>query len=615
MHDIHKSIPWPPSDDALVSAKGLSYSYPNHRKALTGVDLDILSGDRIALVGQNGSGKTTLIKLLCGLLLPSSGEIWYKGKPLVNHHLERSRLEIGLLFQDPDDQLFGHTVVEDVAFGLRNQGLSREDAQHEALHVLEQVGLEKLAYKEPHNLSYGQKKRAALAGVLAMQPDVLLLDEPTANLDPRQEEIFLDLLKGFHGTLICISHDLFFLYELCERAVVLDQGRIHHNYTMRDLVSQRRSLREHGLDFSFRLVITPPAHPHSSVPEEAPVRIPSVPDQTGTEKLAAMHDYQYRYPDGTFALQGVHLSIHAGERISIVGENGAGKTTLLSCLIGLRMGEGDYCFDGKPVTRSSRKDLWRHAGMVFQDCADQLFCSSVREEVTFGLQRLGYSRAECRPRIHQTLSMVRLEGFEDRVPLHLSGGERKRVALACVLAMEPGLLILDEPTAGLDPQGEELFLEILGNLKTTILLVSHDMFLVKELTQRTLVIHEGRIVTDLPTHVFMKDESLSSLNGLAFSYRQRSSSAIRILQHEHEHSHFHEHQHGHPHRHGELEHEHLHEHAHEHTHRFVHRHTGDQQQHDHIPSRYHDHDHPGHDSESHDHSHPGIMPDGREPKD
>ncbi|MFH2063574.1 MAG: energy-coupling factor transporter ATPase [Pseudomonadota bacterium] len=616
MHDIHKSIPWPPSDDALVSVKGLSYSYPNHRKALTGIDLDIPSGERIALVGQNGSGKTTLIKLLCGLLSPTSGEILYKGKPLPDHHFDGSRPEIGLFFQDPDDQLFGHTVVEDVAFGLRNQGLSRENARHEALHALEQVGLEKLAYKEPHNLSYGQKKRAALAGVLAMQPDVLLLDEPTANLDPRQEEIFLDLLKGFHGTLICISHDLFFLYELCERAVVLDQGHIHHNYTMRDLVSQRRSLREHGLDFSFRLVVEPPAHlPDSSLPEDALVQTPSIPDKAVAEKLVVMRNYQYCYPDGTFALQGVHLSIHAGERISIVGENGAGKTTLLSCLIGLRRGEGDYVFDGKPVTKSSRKDLWRHAGMVFQDCADQLFCSSVREEIAFGLRRLGYPRAECRPRIHQALSMVRLEGFEDRVPLHLSGGERKRLALACVLAMEPRLLILDEPTAGLDPHGEEMFLEILGNLRTTILLVSHDMFLVKELTQRTLVIHDGRIVTDLPTHVFMKDESLSSLNGLAFSYRQRSSSAIRILQHEHEHSHLHEHLHAHRHRHGELEHEHLHEHAHEHTHRFVHRHTGDQQQHDHIPSRYHDHDHPEHGSESHDHSHPGIMPNGREPRD
>ncbi len=601
---IQENVPQKPRNTILLSAQGLCYRYQDGVQALSGIDLNIAPGDRVALVGQNGSGKTTLIKLLCGLLKPTAGNVSYNGQTLNAEHYDHSRLEIGVLFQDPDDQLFGHTVMEDVAFGLLNQGLVREDAHRRAMQTLRQVNLEHLAFKEPHHLSFGQKKRAALAGILAMRPEILLLDEPTANLDPSQEEVLLDLLKRFEGTLICVSHDLIFLYNICRRALVLDKGCIHHDYAMHELVSQRQFLREHGLDFSFRLVITP-TEPDS----EAPASTPSLENQAPTSgkkdtpPLVWMRNYAYRYPDGTQALQAIRLVIQSGERIAILGENGAGKTTLLSCLIGLRQGEGEYFFTGKPVVKKRRKRLWRQVGMVFQDSADQLFNSSVQEEIAFGLRRIGFSQSAIQERINDVLSMVRLEGFENRVPLHLSGGERKRLALACVLAMEPKILILDEPTAGLDPQGQALFLEILHDLKSTILLVSHDMFLVNELTNRTLIMHQGHIIQDLNTRDFLRDESLSSLNGLAFSFRQQSSHVIRSLQHEHEHRHLHQHMHTHVHQHEEIKHEHLHEHSHEHSHRFTHRHPGDNQKHDHIPNRFHDHDHSEHDTEAHDHHH------------
>ncbi len=600
MHEQLLPVERPIPDHTQFSICGLSYRYPDETQALSAIDLDIAAGDRIALVGQNGSGKTTLIKHLCGLLMPSAGQVHYKRKPLTGQNLDRSRLEIGLLFQDPDDQLFGYTLLDDTAFGPRHQGLSQPEAERAARQALQRVGLSDKAYKAPHNLSFGQKKRAALAGLLAMQPEVLLLDEPTANLDPHQEQVFLDLLRDFPGTLICISHDLIFLYELCNRAVVLDQGCIQHDYTMRELVSQRQALRAHGLDFSFRLVVPaatadppPPscaAHPDTLFPAACTDR-----------SLVDLRDYAYRYPDGTLALCDIELSFQAGERISIVGENGAGKTTLLSCLLGLHQGQGEFLFENQPVTRRRRKDLWRKVGMVFQDCADQLFCPSVQEEIAFGLHQLGYSQAVCRQRVEQVLSMVHLEGFEERVPLHLSGGERKRLALACVLAMEPKLLILDEPTAGLDPQGEELLLEILRDLDGTLILVSHDMFFVGELTRRTLVMHQGRILEDVPSHIFLQDKRLGSLNGLAYAYRQRSSSAIHRLQHEHEHNHLHRHLHAHPHRHGRTVHDHFHEHEHAHPHRFVHSHPGVEQNHDHPPRRFHDHEHPEHDEDHDDH--------------
>jgi energy-coupling factor transporter ATP-binding protein EcfA2 len=602
MHEQPLPVQHASLEETLFSLQGLVYRYPDETLALSDIHLDISPGDRIALVGQNGSGKTTLIKHICGLLRPGAGQVWYKQQLFTEDFLESSRLEIGLLFQDPDDQLFSHTLMEDAAFGPRNQGFAQLEAEDAARQALRRVGLAEMAYKAPHNLSFGQKKRAALAGLLAMRPAVLLLDEPTANLDPHQEQVFLDLLSGYSGTLICISHDLIFLYELCDRAVVLDRGRIEHDYTMHELVSQRQALREHGLDFSFRLVaVAPPnesAAPSAITPEGAPVI------EAGSQQppVVDLRRYTYRYPDGTLALSDIELAFQSGERIAIVGENGAGKTTLLSCLLGLRQGQGEFFFDGRPVTRRRRKALWRQVGMVFQDSADQLFCPSVREEIAFGLHQLGHARAEVRQRVERALSMVHLEGFEERVPLHLSGGERKRLALACVLAMEPKLLILDEPTAGLDPRGEELLLTILQGLDVTLLLVSHDMFFVGELTCRTLVMHQGCILEDMPTQAFLQDARLGNLNGLAYAYRQRSGRAIHALQHEHEHDHHHRHLHDHAHRHGETMHEHLHDHEHRHPHRFLHSHPGEETGHDHSPRRFHDHEHPDHD-EDHDHSH------------
>jgi energy-coupling factor transporter ATP-binding protein EcfA2 len=301
-------------------------------------------------------------------------------------------------------------------------------------------------------------------------------------------------------------------------------------------------------------------------------------------------------------LAGVDFSIAAGERVALVGENGAGKTTLLSCLLGLGEGNGTYRFEGKPVTRRLRKHLWRNIGMVFQDCADQLFCPSVGEEVAFGLKQLGIAKKEIRQRTAEALALVRLEGVEGRVPLHMSGGERKRLALACVLAMSPKLLILDEPSAGLDPQGEELLLSILSELDVTLLLVSHDMFFVNALTHRTVVMHQGAICQDLSTDAFFKDPRLGNLNGLAYTFRQRGSEAICALQHAHAHSHPHRHLHAHSHEHEGSVHDHLHGHFHAHPHRFLHSHRVENQTHHHAKRRYHDHHHDGEHGD-HDHEH------------
>lgn len=616
MHQVHRSPTIPFEGDALFDLRGVSFCYPSGQSALQDIDLKVRPGDRIALVGQNGSGKSTLVRHLNGLLPLQQGTLTYKGAPLSGGHLRRARLEIGLLFQDPDDQLFCNSLFEDVAFGPLNQGVSPRQVAPLVHHALAQVGLDPLTHKASHHLSYGQKKRAALATLLAMNPEVLILDEPTANLDSAQENALIALLRGFGGTLICITHDLLFAYELCRRAVVLDRGRIHHDFSMRELVSHRPSLREHGLDFSFRLHAPEVGNGAADSAEAIAVPRAAKAEPPPAQTLPAMvelQDYHFVYPDGTRALDGIDFSLRPGESVAVVGENGAGKTTLLSCLMGIRRGRGGHLFAGAPVDKKRRRDLWQRVGMVFQDPADQLFCASCAEEVAFGPRQMGLSPEEVDRRVREALAKVRLEGYEERVPLHLSGGERKRLAIATVLSMDPDVLILDEPTAGLDPRGEELLLEILRELPQTRILVSHDPYLVGELTRRTLVIHRGRILQDYSTAEFLSDQNHKALNALALTYKAACCREIRELQHRHEHSHPHHHLHEHPHRHGDLVHTHPHEHEHEHLHEYAHVHKAHSEDHCHPPrSRYHEHPHPGHEEEAHEHEHPqgAVTPPG-----
>ncbi len=526
MHQLSTTSPIYQAGRALFSLRQLCYSYADGTPALADIDLEIFPGDRLALVGQNGAGKTTLAKHLNGLLTPSHGDIVYKGKRLEGRHLLRARLEIGLLFQDPDNQLFCNSLREDVLFGPCNQGLTPAAANAAATAALQAAALGEQADRPPHSLSYGQRKRAALATLLAMQPQILVLDEPTANLDPRQENLLLEQLKVYPGTLICITHNLLFAYALCERAVVLENGRIHHDYSLRELVSHPSSQRQHGLDFSFRFSGTA-ANARPSRPARR-----SPPAITGKQPppLIRMTNYNYRYPDGRQALAGIKLEIQAGERLAIVGANGAGKSTLAGCLAGLRFGRGNLQLGGKPIENYNRQALCRQIGLLFQDVADQLFCPSCREEVAFGPRQLGWAKPKVARAVAEALHMVGLGGFEERVPLHLSGGERKRLALAAVLVMQPAVLILDEPTAGLDPRSEEQLLAILTELDSTLLLISHDLFFIRTLTERTLVLHEGHIIQDYTSSEFFKDANLASLNQLDHSYRNHSEAEIRHLQ-------------------------------------------------------------------------------------
>jgi len=485
-----------------IACASLRFCYPDGAWAIAAATFAVKRGERVALVGRNGSGKSTLMRLLCGLLPCQDGEIFYRGERAARQNAPAPLPGVGILFQDPDDHLFSNTVFEDVAFGLLNQGKSGEESRLAATGWLARVGLAEKAGSPPHFLSHGQKKRAALAAVLAMEPELLLLDEPAAGLDPSQIEAIVAILAAYQGTLVMIDHDLPFLARLCDRAVVLDGGSIQHDLPMADLMRHPHNLREHGLDFSFRLSAAggQPQRGHSH--RHYQPRHGHADDAShqhcaeAIQPLLELQHFSYRYPDGSQALTDINLGIQAGEKVALIGENGAGKSTLAACLLGLRTGSGQYFYHGREVDAKSRRGLWRHIGMVFQNSADQLFCSSCREEVAFGPRQMRLGKEETARRVREALAAVRLDGYEDRVPLHLSGGERKRLAIASVLSMEPEFLLLDEPTAGLDQANQEILLDILENIATAVLLITHDLFFARRLCPRAVLLHQGEVIGD-----------------------------------------------------------------------------------------------------------------------
>jgi len=482
-----------------IGCASLRFRYPDGAWALNEATFALRQGERVALVGRNGSGKSTLMRLLSGLLPCQDGEIFYRGEAVAKKTAPAPLTGVGILFQDPDDHLFCNTVLEDVAFGLLNQGQGME-SDRLALSWLAKVDLAEKAGSPPHFLSHGQKKRAALAAVLAMEPELLLLDEPAAGLDPTQVAALIAILAEYRGTLIIIDHDLPFLARLCDRAIVLSAGTIWHDMPMASLMRHPHNLREHGLDFSFRLAadeqLSRPKSHHHYQPRHDHANGSHRDDGVVVLPLLELQHFSYRYPDGALALADINLGIEAGERVALIGENGAGKSTLAACLLGLRGGSGQYFHHGREVSRKSRRQLWRYIGMVFQNSADQLFCPSCFEEVAFGPSQMRLGKEETARRVARALAAVRLTGYEERVPLHLSGGERKRLAIASVLSMEPELLILDEPTAGLDPASQEILLRVLDNIPAAFMLITHDLFFARRLCHRAVVLHHGEIIHD-----------------------------------------------------------------------------------------------------------------------
>ncbi len=514
-------------------------------QALKGVDLTVEPGEYVVILGHNGSGKSTLAKHLNALLVPTEGDVWVNGwNTRDRDHLQDIRSTVGMVFQSPDNQIVATVVEEDVAFGPENMGLPHEEIVQRVNWALDVVEMSEFRYRPPHRLSGGQKQRVAIAGMLAMRPQVLVLDESTAMLDPIGRQEVLELAHRLNReegvTIVAITH---FMEEAVEadRIVIMADGRIQLEGIPREIFTQTEALQALHMEppLVTRLALamrqTNPQFPgdlltldelitalkaHWRVP--APV-LPDArkADSSPQEAIIRYEDVGRYYMRGTplqvKAIEHVNMHVTRGEILGVIGHTGSGKSTIIQHANALiRPHEGRVLVFGEDTRdeKTNARALRRRVGLVFQQPERQLFERFVGDDVAFGPRNLGLSREEVRERVRRAMAVVGLgfDEFKDRMTFSLSGGEMRRVALAGILSLEPEVLVLDEPTAGLDPEGRAQLLERLLSWREqgeTLVMVSHNMDNLAELADRLYVIARGTVLAEgTPEEIFAQVERL-----------------------------------------------------------------------------------------------------------
>ena len=525
--------------------------------AIDEVNLDIEPGQFIAILGHNGSGKSTLAKHMNAILVPSGGTMWVDGKDTKEEeNLWDVRQTAGMVFQNPDNQIIGTVVEEDVGSGPENLGVPTEEIWQRVEKSLSAVGMIEYRHHSPNKLSGGQKQRVAIAGVVAMCPKCIVLDEPTAMLDPNGRKEVLrtveELRKREHVTVILITH---YMEEVigADRVIVMDQGHVVMDGTTREIFSQVELLKKYRLDVP---QVTMLAHGLKQrgldikegilTTNELIEALEKAGDWRQNQKktyvghaetvvkkekkenpILKLEHIEYVYSSGTAyekrALKDINLDIYEGEFVGVIGHTGSGKSTMIQHLNGLmKATSGALYYNGENIydEKYNLRQLRNNVGLVFQYPEHQLFEIDVLTDVCFGPKNQGLTEEECKKRAIEALELVGLsEKYYDTSPFDLSGGQKRRVAIAGVLAMRPKVLVLDEPTAGLDPKGRDEILDQIAYLQKernlTVILVSHSMEDIAKYVDRIVVMNKGRKMYDgEPKEVFAHYKELEKV-GLA----------------------------------------------------------------------------------------------------
>lgn len=498
---------------------------------LKGVDLTIKKGEFIALLGRNGSGKTTFSKQLNAILRPSEGTVTVDemGTKDADKTYE-IRQRVGMVFQNPDNQMVAANVEEEVAFGPENLGMESDTIVARVKQALEQVRMWKRRKTAPNHLSGGQKQRIAIAGILAMHPDYIVLDEPTAMLDPKGRKEVMEALQRLNReqemTVILITHDME-VAALASRVILLADGQVRFDGTPEDFFGADTLLAEMGMEapLSYRVqqAMGSAANLQSGAGEKRDkCKIDALDIFERDKAILSLQHVSYIYSPGTayekVALDDVSLSLGKGEIVGLAGHTGSGKSTMIQLLNGLlKPTGGTVTFEGKDIHAKgySGNYLRSRVGMVFQYPEHQMICDTVWEDVAFGPGKQGLTEEACKTRVEEALRFVDLpEKYYQASPLQLSGGQKRRVAIAGVLAMQPEYIILDEPAAGLDAEGKREIFDRIRQMSREqgigVLLVSHSMEDLAEYADRIIVLDDGKkILDDRPTAVFAKREMLA----------------------------------------------------------------------------------------------------------
>ncbi|HHW43728.1 MAG TPA: ABC transporter ATP-binding protein [Desulfotomaculum sp.] len=519
----------------LFQVENLTYYYPEAEKpALKNINLEIGEGEFLLITGGSGSGKSTLARVLAGLIPDFyggtfGGKVFFQGKEM--RTLDRRRLarEVGMVFQDPEKQIVQSCVEAEIAFGLENLGLPPDEMSRRVAEVIGFMNLSPVREAFTANLSGGQKQKLALAAVLVMQPRVLILDEPTSQLDPVSAEEILNVVKRLNEemgfTVIMVEQRLERCFHLADRVLLMEDGRVLCDGS--PPVEAREAVKR-GLPFvppvaRFFAGLDAPLIPvtvkegrrllqsyingkNAAGAKPAVCRTKNLSTVKGDLKknIISLQNVWFTYPDGPEALKGVCLDIKEGEFVAILGENGAGKSTLLRVMAGLiQPGRGRVYVQGKEMGRNGFKDMRGFIAYLSQNPNDYLFQETVEDELLFTMNNFGLKD---RGTVDEILKRMQLECYRRRNPRDLSSGERQRVALASVLVTGPGLIILDEPTRGIDLRLKaELghFLEEEASRGKTVVMVTHDVEFAAEFAQRVIMMFGGRIVSDGEKHTVL----------------------------------------------------------------------------------------------------------------
>ncbi len=529
---------------------------------LKGVDITIKKGEFIALLGRNGSGKTTFSKQLNAILRPSEGTVTVDEMGTKDaDKLYEIRQRVGMVFQNPDNQMVAANVEEEVAFGPENLGMESDTIVARVKQALEQVRMWKRRKTAPNHLSGGQKQRIAIAGILAMHPDYIVLDEPTAMLDPKGRKEVMEALQRLNQeqemTVILITHDMEEA-ALASRVILLADGQMRFDGRPEKFFGADALLAEMGMEapLSYRVRKLIDSDVFEKKIGDARVEEATIDkrekvaeyDKTGREweasselvdkkknkkaeaetdeknqDLLSLQHVSYIYSPGTayekVALDDVNLSLGKGEIVGLAGHTGSGKSTMIQLLNGLlKPTSGTVTFEGKDIHAKgySGNYLRSKVGMVFQYPEHQMICDTVWEDVAFGPGKQSLTEEACNARVEEALRFVDLpEKYYQASPLQLSGGQKRRVAIAGVLAMHPEYIILDEPAAGLDAAGKREIFDRIRRMSREqgigVLLVSHSMEDLAEYADRIIVLDDGKkILDDRPAEVFAERKTLET---------------------------------------------------------------------------------------------------------
>ncbi len=519
-----------------ISIENLTFTYQgNKRSALQNIQAQVEDGTFVVVMGHGGAGKSTLCCTL-NALVPKffrgtyQGRVLIKGQEVARHRVpEMSRL-VGLVLQDFEAQLFSTNVELEMAFGPENHCLPRQEIERRIQRYLSFVRLEKLRNREPASLSGGQKQRLAIGSVLALEPRVLVMDEATTDLDPLGRVEVLSVANNIREEgrlLLIVDHEP-------ETAVAADQvwlmrdgeiilqgppSEILLDITMMKscgikplpMVELFHSMSWPGNPLTIEAAIELIQKHHLIHRRELRANTVSSDQPKGSPILKA-EELRYAYPTYSIeALRDIDLSIQDGEFIAILGQNGSGKTTLAKHFNGLlKPTSGRVSVQNKPTTEYRQCEIARRVGYVFQNPDHQIFARTVAEEVGFGLKMQNETPKTIERRVAEALEVVGLQGYEEKIPFTLTKGERQRVAVASVLAVRPQVIILDEPTTGLDDRHQQNMMRMLKRLNQTghtIIIITHSMWVAAECASRTIVMKEGGLLLDGPTRAVFADEA------------------------------------------------------------------------------------------------------------